>query len=125
MAAYLSMGEAHRRITDYLNRFADSITSQDVGSLKSLLALTAESPVLLALSDSINLFQDGNRLIKQSEKYSQFVEILVPLFRSIQCYRTNNLADAYHAFEKAAKFVLILSVDLFRVVALPGMDKSK
>ncbi|KAI4376537.1 hypothetical protein MLD38_014287 [Melastoma candidum] len=102
MAAYLSMGEAHRRINDYLNRFADSVMSQDVGSLKSLLTLTADSPFLLAVADSISLVQDGNRLIKQSEKYSQLAEILVPLLRAIQCYRVNNLADAYHAFEKAA-----------------------
>lgn len=55
--AYLSMGEAHRRITEYLNRFSDSVSSQDGVSLKSLLALSSNSPNLLALADSLNVFQ--------------------------------------------------------------------
>ncbi|KAL4346192.1 hypothetical protein AHAS_Ahas11G0353800 [Arachis hypogaea] len=36
--AYMSMGEAHRRITEYLNRFSDAVSSQDGASLKSLFA---------------------------------------------------------------------------------------
>ncbi|KAF2302693.1 hypothetical protein GH714_001184 [Hevea brasiliensis] len=45
---------------------------------------------------------DANRLIKQSEKYSQYGEITAPLFRSLQSYRLGNLVDTYSAFEKAA-----------------------
>ncbi|KAI3702403.1 hypothetical protein L6452_28141 [Arctium lappa] len=37
MASYMSMGEAHRRITEYLNRFADVVAYQDGTSLKHLL----------------------------------------------------------------------------------------
>ncbi|KAH7572147.1 hypothetical protein JRO89_XS04G0211300 [Xanthoceras sorbifolium] len=100
--AYLSMGEAHRRITDYLNRFSDAVFCQNVSSLKQLLSFSSNSPFLISLADALNLFQDANRLIKQSDKYSQFGDIIVPLFRSLQNYRTGNLVESYHAFEKSA-----------------------
>ncbi|XP_021912362.1 enhanced ethylene response protein 5 [Carica papaya] len=100
--AHLSMGEAHRRITEYLNRFSDSISSQDGASLSQLLSFSSNTPSLLSLADALNLFQDANRLIKQSDKYSQFSEILVPLFRSLQSYHLGNLLDAYHAYEKSS-----------------------
>lgn len=102
--AYVSMGEAHRRITEYLNLFSDAVSSQDVASLKQLLSFSSNSPFLLSLADSLNIFQDGHRLIKQSDDYSPFAEITIPLFRSLQNYRTGNLVDAYLAFEKAAKY---------------------
>lgn len=57
MAAYMSMGEAHRRITEYLNRFSDVVSYQDGTSLKHLLSLSSESPNFLALADALNLFQ--------------------------------------------------------------------
>lgn len=104
--AYLSMGEAHRRITEYLNRFCDSVLSQDGSSLKQLLAVSSNSPLLLSLADALNVFQDANRLIKQSDKYSQFGEIIAPLLRSVQNYRLGHLVDAYHAFEKFANAFL-------------------
>ncbi|CAI0405797.1 unnamed protein product [Linum tenue] len=100
--AYLSMGESHRRITDYLNRFADAINYQDGDSLARLFSVSSDSPSLLSLADALNVFQDANRLIKQSEKFSQFGEVVAPFFRSLQCYRLGNLVDAYGAFEKAS-----------------------
>ncbi|KAG6662059.1 enhanced ethylene response protein 5 [Carya illinoinensis] len=100
--AYLSMGEAHRRIADYLNRFSDAVSSQDGASLSLLLSLSSNSPSLLSLADALNLFQDTSRVIKQSDKYSQYTEIFIHLFRSLQTYRLGNLADAYQAFEKSA-----------------------
>ncbi|KAJ6914763.1 enhanced ethylene response protein 5 isoform X2 [Populus alba x Populus x berolinensis] len=104
--AYLSMGEAHRRITEYLNHFSDAVSFQDGASLKQLLSVSSNSPSLLSLADSLNVFQDANRLIKQSDKYSQFGEITAPFFRCLQSYRIGNLLDAYHAFEKAANAFL-------------------
>lgn len=101
--AYVSMGEAHRRITEYLNRFSDAVYSQDGASLKLLLSLSSNSPALLSLADALNVFQDANRLIKQSDAYSQFAEIVLPLFRALQNYRLGNVVDAYQAFEKSAK----------------------
>ncbi|XP_028751374.1 enhanced ethylene response protein 5 [Neltuma alba] len=100
--AYMSMGEAHRRITEYLNRFCDSIASQDGASLKSLFSLSSNSPFLLSVADALNLFQDANRLIKQSEKYYQYGEILVPVFRSLQSYKQGNLVESYQSFEKSS-----------------------
>ncbi|KAE8658178.1 hypothetical protein F3Y22_tig00116974pilonHSYRG00099 [Hibiscus syriacus] len=100
--AYPSMGEAHRRITEYLNKFSNAVSYQDVASLSQLFSFSSNSPSLLSLADSLNIFQDANRLIKQSDKFSQYGEILAPLFRSLQSYRVGNLVDAYHAFEKFA-----------------------
>ncbi|GMJ02626.1 ENHANCED ETHYLENE RESPONSE 5, ectopic expression of seed storage proteins 1 [Hibiscus trionum] len=100
--AYPSMGESHRRIIDYLNKFSDAVSYQDVASLAPLFSFSSNSPSLLSVADALNFFQDSNRLIKQSEKFSQYAEILAPLFRSLQSYRTGNLVDAYHAFEKFA-----------------------
>ncbi|KAJ0798403.1 hypothetical protein HanLR1_Chr00c3117g0867541 [Helianthus annuus] len=57
MASHMSMGEAHRRITEYLNRFVDVISYQDGTSLKNLLYLSSESPSFLALADALNIFQ--------------------------------------------------------------------
>lgn len=110
---YMSMGEAHRRITEYLNRFSDAISSQDGATFKSLFALSSNSPFLLSLGDALNLFQDPNRLIKQSDNYSQFADILVPLFRSLLNYRQNNLLEAYNAFEKTAKYFYYFPLLIF------------
>lgn len=103
--AYLSMGEAHRRITEYLNRFSDAVLTQDGSSLKQLLSISSNSPLLLSLADALNLFHDSNRLLKQSDRFSQISEIVSPLFRSIQNFRLGNLLDSYNAFEKAAKYL--------------------
>ncbi|CAN0901355.1 Enhanced ethylene response protein 5 [Linum grandiflorum] len=100
--AYLSMGESHRRITDYLNRFSDAVSYQDGDSLGQLFSVSSNSPSLLSLADALNVFQDANRLIKQSDKFSQFGEVVAPFFRALQSYRTGNLVDAYQAFEKSA-----------------------
>lgn len=102
MASYMSMGEAHRRITEYLNRFTDVVSYQDGTSLKQLLSLTSESPSFLALADALNLFQDANRLIRQADKYAQYAEIVAPLFRAMQSYRVGHFAESYQAFEKSA-----------------------
>ncbi|GFS43317.1 proteasome family protein [Actinidia rufa] len=99
--AYMSMGEAHRRINDYLNRFSDAVSSQDGASLKNLLAISSHSPSLHSLADALNVFQDASRVIKQFDKYSQFGEILLPLFRSLQNYKLGLLVDSYQAFEKS------------------------
>ncbi|KAE9448768.1 hypothetical protein C3L33_19327, partial [Rhododendron williamsianum] len=49
---------------------------------------------------------DASRLIKQFDKYSQFGEILVPLFRSLQNYRLSHLVESYQSFEKSANAFL-------------------
>ncbi|BBH08285.1 proteasome family protein, partial [Prunus dulcis] len=51
----------------------------------------------------LNVFQDANRLIKQSDNDTQFGEILVHLFRAFQSYRVGSFIDSYQAFEKSAK----------------------
>ncbi|XP_071729454.1 enhanced ethylene response protein 5 [Rutidosis leptorrhynchoides] len=101
-SSHMSMGEAHRRITDYLNRFSDVVSYQDASSLKHLLSLSSESPSFLSLADALNLFQDANRLIRQADKYSQYAEIVAPLFRAMQSYRVGHLVESYQAFEKSS-----------------------
>lgn len=49
--------------------------------------------------------QDANRIIRQTEKYSQYADILVHVFRALQSYRLKNLVESYMAFEKASKYV--------------------
>lgn len=107
--AYMSMsiGESHRRITDYLNRFSDAVSSQNGASFKSLFALSSNSPFLLSLADALAIFNDANRVINQNDNYSQFSDILVPLFRSLQHYKQANFLEAYQAFEKTAKYLFI------------------
>ncbi|KAI3965240.1 hypothetical protein MKW92_024201 [Papaver armeniacum] len=105
--AYLSIGESHRRINDYLNRFSDSISYEDGPSLKQLLSVSSNSSSLLSLGDALNVFQDANRLIKQSDRFTQQVgEIIAPLLRCIQNYRSGNFVDAYSSLEKSANAFL-------------------
>ncbi|KAL0338961.1 UNVERIFIED_CONTAM: Enhanced ethylene response protein 5 [Sesamum angustifolium] len=100
MAAYVSMGEAHRRITEYLNRFSDAVSYQDGKTLSRLVSVSSDSAVLVSLAEALNTFQDANRLFRQSEKYSQYADILLPMFRALQSYRLRNLVESYMAFEK-------------------------
>ncbi|KAJ8461482.1 hypothetical protein OPV22_034408 [Ensete ventricosum] len=104
--AYLSMGEAHRRISDYLSRFSDAVSSQDAAALSPLLAVSSNSASLQSLADALNVFQDSNRLVGQMERSSQLAEILSSLLRCIQSYRLGRFADAYIALEKAANAFL-------------------
>lgn len=55
--AYVSMGEAHRRITEYLNRFCGAVSYQDSPMLCRLLSFSSNSPSLLSLADALNVFQ--------------------------------------------------------------------
>ncbi|URE16342.1 PAM [Musa troglodytarum] len=140
--AYLSMGEAHRRITDYLSRFSDAVSSQDAAVLSPLLAVSSNTTFLQSLADALNVFQvlhhtlhscrppcflssshsdhrfvilaqDSNRLVAQMERSSQLAEILSPLLRCIQSYRLGRFADAYVALEKAAKYYFVFFFCLF------------
>uniref|UniRef100_A0A7C9AL51 PCI domain-containing protein n=1 Tax=Opuntia streptacantha TaxID=393608 RepID=A0A7C9AL51_OPUST len=94
--AYLSMGEAHRRITDYLNAFSDAIAAQDGPSLRRLLAFSSDNPKLLSVAQALTVFQDASRLIRQSS------DMLVPLLRALQSYKLGQLVDGYNAYEKFA-----------------------
>lgn len=82
--------------------FSDAVSYQDGTSLKKILSLSSDSPSILYLADALNLFQDANRLIRQTDKYSQYAEIVAPLFRAFQNYRIGHLVDSYQAFEKSA-----------------------
>ncbi|KAG0482211.1 hypothetical protein HPP92_010295 [Vanilla planifolia] len=105
--AYVSMGEAHRRITDFLFRFSEAVSSQDGAALKPLLAVSSNSALLLSLADALNVFQDWGRLVKQADRNSvQLGEILTPFLRCIQNYRMERFVETYVTFEKSANAFL-------------------
>ncbi|KAK1297752.1 hypothetical protein QJS10_CPB15g01727 [Acorus calamus] len=102
MSYYLSVGEAHRRITEYLNRFSDAVQSQDGRSLKSLLSVS--SPHLVSLADALLIFQDWGRLIKNSQ---QLNDVLQHHLRALHSFRTGRFIDAYNAYERSANAFLL------------------
>nr|XP_010912927.1 enhanced ethylene response protein 5-like [Elaeis guineensis] len=107
MALHLSMEEAHRRITEFLARFSDAVSSEDGAALKPLLAVSSNSPYLFSIADALDVFQDSSRLVNQMDKYSLLGEILIPHFRCLQSFRIGRFVDAYIAFEKAANAFLL------------------
>ncbi|CAL5078748.1 unnamed protein product [Urochloa decumbens] len=103
MAAYLSMGEAHRRIGDYLSRVVSAISSSDGAALASLVAVSS-APGPTPLSDALAAFPDFPRLA--GDRYPHLADLLVPLLRSIHSHSLHRFADAYSSFEKAASAFL-------------------
>ncbi|OEL28024.1 Enhanced ethylene response protein 5 [Dichanthelium oligosanthes] len=103
MAAYLSMGEAHRRIGDYLSRVVDAISSSDGAALASLIAVSS-APGSTSLSDALATFPDFPRLA--GDRIPHLADLLVPLLRAIHSHSLQRFADAYSSFEKAASAFL-------------------
>ncbi|KAL6655639.1 hypothetical protein ACP70R_006465 [Stipagrostis hirtigluma subsp. patula] len=103
MAAYLSMGEAHRRIGDYLSRVSDAISSSDGAALASLVAVSS-APASTPLSDALAAFPDFPRLA--ADRFPHLADLLVPLLRAIHSHSLQRFADAYSSFEKAANAFL-------------------
>ncbi|XP_020518686.1 enhanced ethylene response protein 5 isoform X2 [Amborella trichopoda] len=106
MAGYTSMGDAQRRLSDFLSYFADAVSSQDGPSLAPLFSLSSNSPYFLSLADALDVLQEANRVVKQVDKYGQLSEILLPYLRCVQSFRNNHFVDAYNAFEKSANAFL-------------------
>lgn len=109
MAAYLSMGEAHRRIGDYLARVSRAISSSDGTALASLLSISS-APASTPLTDALAAFRDFPRLA--ADRFPDLADLLVPLLRTIHSHSLQRYADAYASFEKAAKFVPSLLVSV-------------
>ncbi|RLN34047.1 hypothetical protein C2845_PM03G33650 [Panicum miliaceum] len=103
MAAYLSMGEAHRRIGDYLSRVVDAISSSDGAALASLVAVSS-APGSTLLSDALAAFPDFPRLA--GDRFPHVADLLIPLLRAIHSHSLQRFADAYSSFEKAANAFL-------------------
>ncbi|KAJ0971629.1 hypothetical protein J5N97_019588 [Dioscorea zingiberensis] len=105
--AYLSMGEAHRRITDYLSCFSAALLSQDGPSLTPLLLVSSNSPLLLSVAHALDVFSEWPRLVDQIDDQVQlFAEIVSPLLRCLQSFRAGQFAEAYVSFEKSANAFL-------------------
>ena len=102
MAAYLSMGEAHRRIGDYLSRVTNAISYSNGAALASLLSVSS-APASTPLSDALAAFPDFPRLA--GDRFPHLADFLVPLLRAIHSHSIQRFADAYSSFEKASKFV--------------------
>lgn len=102
------MGDAQRRISDYLSRFSDAVSSQDAITLSALLSVSAAaSPgFMLSVADALGASQDWGRLVKQADRHAQIGEIAVHLLKSIHAFRISRFVDAYNAFEKSANAFL-------------------
>jgi len=96
------MGEAHRRIGEYLSRVVDAISSSDGAALASLVAVSS-APGSTLLSDALAAFPDFPRLA--GDRFPHLADLLIPLLRAIHSHSLQRFADAYSSFEKAAKFV--------------------
>ena len=70
----MSMGEAHRRILEYLNRFSDAVSTQDGKSLSRLLSISSDSHHLLSLADALNTFQ-VHSLCLVSDHFSLYLRL--------------------------------------------------
>jgi hypothetical protein len=110
MAAYLSMGEAHRRIAYYLSRLDDAISQSDGADLASLLAISS-APASTPLSDALAAFPDFPHLA--SDRYPHLSDFLPPLLRAIHSHSLRRFGDAYSSFEKAARCLLPRSTHSF------------
>lgn len=100
--AYMSMGEAHRRVADYVSRFSDAVSAQDPSSLPPLLSVSSPSASLSSLSQALTLLQDWSRLVNSHP----LAEVLHPLLRCLHSCRLSRFADAYASFEKSANAFL-------------------
>ncbi|NP_001131834.1 Enhanced ethylene response protein 5-like [Zea mays] len=103
MAAYLSMGEAQRRIGDYLSRVTNAISCSDAAALASLLSVSS-APASTPLSDALAAIPDFPRLA--GDRYPDLADLLVPLLRAIHFHSIQRFADAYSSFEKASNAFL-------------------
>lgn len=63
----MSMGEAHRLITDYITRISDAVISEDEESLTPLLSVSSSSYLLVSLADALSVFQVYKTLIMSDD----------------------------------------------------------
>jgi hypothetical protein len=119
MAAYLSMGEAHRRIADYLSRLDDAISQSDGADLASLLAISS-APASTPLSDALAAFPDFPHLA--SDRFPHLSDFLPPLLRAIHSHSLRRFGDAYSSFEKAARCVPPPSIHSVRTIWINLID---
>lgn len=99
----MSMGEAQRRIGDYLSRVTNAISCSDGAALSSLLSVSS-APASTPLSDALAAIPDFPRLA--GDRYPDLADLLVPLLRAIHFHSIQRFADAYSSFEKASNAFL-------------------
>lgn len=102
----MSMGEAHRRLSDYVNEFTEAIASQNGAALKPLLAISSNSPHRESVASAIQVFKDISRLVKQVDKYAQLGDMLQQHIRCMQSFQSKHYIDAYYALEKSSNAFL-------------------
>lgn len=102
----MSMGEAHRRLSEYVNEFTEAIALQNGSALKQLLAISSNSPYRESVASAIQVFKDISRLVKQVEKYAQLGDMLQQHIRCMQSFQSKNYIDAYYALGKSANAFL-------------------
>jgi hypothetical protein len=100
------MGEAHRRLSEYVNEFTEAIASQNGAALKPLLAISSNSPHRESVASAIQVFKDISRLVKQVDKYAQLGDMLQQHIRCVQSFQSKHYIDAYYALEKSSNAFL-------------------
>jgi hypothetical protein len=100
------MGEAHRRLSEYVNEFTEAIASQNGAALKPLLAISSNSPHRESVASAIQVFKDISRLVKQVDKYAQLGDMLQQHIRCMQSFQSKHYIDAYYALEKSSNAFL-------------------
>ena len=53
----MSMGEAHRRLSEYVNEFTEAIASQNGSALQPLLAISSNSPYRESVASAIQVLK--------------------------------------------------------------------
>lgn len=102
----MSMGEAHRRLSEYVNEFTEAIASQNGAALKPLLSISSNSPHRESVASAIQVFKDISRLVKQVDKYAQLGDMLQQHIRCMQSFQSKHYIDAYYALEKSSNAFL-------------------
>lgn len=102
----MSMGEAHRRLSEYVNEFTEAIASQNGSALQPLLAISSNSPYRESVASAIQVLKDISRVVKQVDKYAQLGDMLQQHIRCMQSFQSQHFVDAYYALEKSANAFL-------------------
>ena len=53
----MSMGEAHRRLLEYVNQFTEAIASQNGSALQPLLVISSNSPYRESVASAIQVLK--------------------------------------------------------------------
>lgn len=109
--AFASLVDANRKLTDHVAQVSDALTSQDGGSLASLIAVSSATGAQAGYRDSVayvlDMVKDVSRYGKQLDKqHSPLGDMLVQHMRCVQLFKQRRFVESYLSLEKAANAFL-------------------